>query len=255
MQAGKRARTTISGSPPVAIATLSERERQIVARHHPELGGYESAVVIVAEAAVCEEVASAIELLRQAVNEQMSVQFEALIAECLAEQPPTVTRQEAMRQARFRQRVIAEQGGYTAPELADMNGSHAANRYRMASGWRSARRVFGVEYQDRTIYLAFQFDQCGRPLPVIESILHSFTAWADWEIAAWFVRPNGLLHNEQPVELLHTAPERVVTAAAVDSRQGLSPLRQTQHARVQARARRDRNIPSATNHTDEHADR
>ena len=234
MPARKRDHAQTVGAPPVAVVTLSDRERQIVARRHPELGGYASAVVVVAGAEVSEEVASAIELLRESLNDGAKAQLEALITEYLAAEPATLTRQEAVRQATFRRRIIAEHGGYTAVELADRNGSKAANRYRLASGWRSTNRIFAVEFRDRTIYLAFQFDDGGRPLPVIERILSHLPRWSDWDIAAWFVRPNGLLDNMQPVELLESAPERVVTAASLDGRHGISPLRRTHHTRALA---------------------
>src|SRR5437588_8721127 len=124
-----------AGTPSVAVVALSERERQVLARHHPELGGYASAVVVLSGLDVSQEVEAAVELLRSSINEHARERFEALITQYLTEQPTTLTRQEAMRQARFRQRVISEHGGYTASELADMTGSRARNRYRLASGW------------------------------------------------------------------------------------------------------------------------
>jgi hypothetical protein len=235
-----RARVTASGASPVAVVTLSTRERQVLARRHPELAGYEGAVVVLSDLDLCTSVSVAMERLGRRLNGEIETRFEELIDEYLALGPTTLTKQEAERQAKFRQRVVSEQGGYTAAELADLNGSRASNRSRLASGWRATGRIFGVDFLDRTIYLAFQFDGRGHPLPAIAEVLRYFSGWPEWEVAGWFVRPNGLLGHAAPVELLRTAPERVTVAAAADGRDGLSPLRHAHHNQARARARRAR---------------
>jgi hypothetical protein len=235
-----RATVTASGTAPVAVVNLSTRERQVLARRHPELAGYEAAVVVLSDLDLCSVVGLAMERFGGRLNGEIEARFEELIEAFLAREPTTLTRQEAERQAGFRRRVIGEHGGYTAAEVADLNGSRATNRSRLASGWRTAGRIFGVDYLHRTIYLAFQFDRDGHPLPVIAEVLRSISGWPEWEIAGWFVRPNGLLGHSAPVELLRIAPDRVTTAAAADGREGLSPLRHPHHDQARARARRAR---------------
>jgi hypothetical protein len=229
-----------SGADPVAVVRLSARERQVLARRHPELGGYEAGIVVLSDAELAAFIGLAMERFGGRLNREIEARFEELIEDYLSREPTMFTRQEAERQAKFRQRVVTEQGGYTAAEVADLNGSRATNRSRLASGWRATDRIFGVGFLNRTIYLAFQFDDTGHPLPVIAEVLRSFSGWPEWEIAGWFVRPNGLLTHAAPVELLRTAPDRVTQAAAADARDGLSPLRHAHHNQARARARRAR---------------
>ena len=80
--------------------------------------------------------------------------------------------------------------------------------------------MFSVPYQGGTYYLGFQFDADGHPLPAVAGVLRVIGDWPPWEIAAWFVRPHGLLERRPPVELLASDPDRLVEAAEQSSAAG-----------------------------------
>src|SRR5262245_36001187 len=105
-----RATVMASGAAPVAVVRLSARERQVLARRHPELGGYEAGIVVLSDAELCSFIGLAMERFGGQLNREIEARFEELIEEYLANEPTTITKQEAERQAKFRQRVVSEHG-------------------------------------------------------------------------------------------------------------------------------------------------
>jgi hypothetical protein len=192
-------------------------------RRHPELAGYASAVVVVAMVDAEDYVSRAIETLCLGVTKVPSTAFESLVEEYLARSADGRTEHAAMREAQSRRRVIDEIGAYTSTELADLNGSKAKDRSKLATNWRSEGKVFTVLYNSRNVFLAFQFGPDGRPLPVIGEVITALKGWSGWEIAAWFLRPHGLLGQAQPIDLLRDSPDLVREAAASDARRRHSP--------------------------------
>ena len=54
-------------------------------------------------------------------------------------------------------------------------------------------------------------------LPVVRDVLCELTGvFDDWEIASWIARPNALLRNERPVDLVSIDDEGLVQAARTD---------------------------------------
>ena len=75
-------------------------------------------------------------------------------------------------------------------------------------------RVFSVRYRDAEVFPGFQFDEQGRPLPVIAEILAVMRSFSGWEIALWFTGGNVWLEDDdRPVDRLRTEPEAVIEAA------------------------------------------
>lgn len=105
------------------------------------------------------------------------------------------------RNVEIRDRLIAEFGSRTPEELA-------------AAGVATEGAVFSVRYHDAEVFPGYQFDEQGRPLPVIAQVLAVLReVRSPWEIALWFTGANGWLGAARPVDLLRTAPEGVVEAA------------------------------------------
>ena len=95
-----------------------------------------------------------------------------------------------------------------------------SSRELIASGMRSAVGVFSVPYGERELYPRFQFGSDGQPLPAMAEVLALLEAVrTPWEIALWFSSANGWLGGDRPVDLLQTAPERVVEAAKHEAEQ------------------------------------
>lgn len=77
-----------------------------------------------------------------------------------------------------------------------------------------AGRIFSVRYRDAEVFPGYQFDESGRPLPLIADVLAVLRdVRRPWEIALWFTSANLWLEGDRPVDRLRTAPERVVEAA------------------------------------------
>jgi hypothetical protein len=145
-------------------------------------------------------VVRAIEEIVEAANAGWEVQVESMVQRMLA---PGVapTAADAQRMATLRARVVRDFGAFAG---------------KVSRRWRKEARVFGVPYQDDTVYLTFQFDGDGQPLPVVRDILAALSDWSPWDVAEWFVLRNRRLERSRPADLLRTDPDAVVAAARAD---------------------------------------
>jgi hypothetical protein len=73
--------------------------------------------------------------------------------------------------------------------------------------------VFCVSHQQQDFYPGYQFAATG-PKPVIAQLLAIFTSpYSRWDIAFWFIGPNGWLGGQSPLEVLDECPDLVLHAA------------------------------------------
>lgn len=125
--------------------------------------------------------------------------------------------EQARRNLAMRRRILEEFGALSAAELGKWATPGAANPHQYASRLRRANRVFSVPFEGRTLFLGFQFDEDGRPLPALADALASLRKRlgdSDWSIASWFSAPNPHLPSKaRPVDLLAENPEAVIAAA------------------------------------------
>lgn len=208
---GRRARK-------VEIVEPDEQTRRALARRHPEVIGQHSVFVVVTAPDEHDRVAGALGQIAHAVNEGERLRLERLIDALspAVDVPTPPVLEQARQEALLRSRLLSEFGACTAQQLAELSGSTAANRSQLAYAWRKEGRIFAVTHRGTPWYLGFQFDDDGRPLPVIADVLAALRGWPEWEIAAWFVRENGVLDRRRPVDVLRTNPAAVVRAAAFD---------------------------------------
>lgn len=117
-------------------------------------------------------------------------------------------------------------GLFDSAEVARRSGSRAGNPRTYAAGLRKQGRLLGVERAGRIVHPGFQFDDRGRPLPVIADLLATFRAAKRDESAVvfWLTNeahwiPSGAEPKVTPADLLVTDPDAVRAAAAehVDS--------------------------------------
>ncbi|MGH9278717.1 MAG: hypothetical protein ACRD12_11535 [Acidimicrobiales bacterium] len=198
-----------------AIVELDARARATLARRHPAVSEYGNAVVVAAGPDVYDQLKRAIAQLVQAVNDGDHRALERLVddvAPTLAVVTPDAL-ERAAQEAERRARLLRDFGAWpaTGADAPDPGPGRRAQR------WHRKGRIFGVEYEGATWYLGFQFDGAGNPLPVVAEILSQLGGWSDWDIAAWFVRPNGLLDRDRPVDLVVDDPAAVVAAARRDA--------------------------------------
>jgi hypothetical protein len=122
---------------------------------------------------------------------------------------------QARRNAEARAALLLEFGALTASQVAELSGSEAKNRSALAGRWRREGRLVAVEHHGTLYYPAFQFDEDGKPRPVVESVLGHLDdpRMTSWQQALWFTTANGWLDARRPVDLLESEPEAVVAAA------------------------------------------
>jgi hypothetical protein len=132
------------------------------------------------------------------------------------ELPPPSAVWHAQRTAEARLQLVREHGAWTASEVADRARSKATNRSALASSWRTAGRIVGVDYHGSVVFPAFQFGSDHLPRPVIAPVLTHLRAagLGDWQQALWFTTPTGWLSDRRPVDVLDGDPDAVVMAAA-----------------------------------------
>jgi hypothetical protein len=130
--------------------------------------------------------------------------------------PPLPAVWHAHRTAEARQECLREHGALTSSQVAEMAGSKATNRSALASSWRAAGRIVGVEWQGVTIFPAFQFDAEVQPRAPIARVLSHLrdAGLGNWEQALWFTTPTGWLGDRRPVDVLDEDPAAVIAAAA-----------------------------------------
>ena len=137
--------------------------------------------------------------------------------------PSAVDMQMAQRLAARRARLLDEFGYATAEQLAEANGSRAANRHALADNWKKRRQVFSVRHRDgagrlREVFPLFQFED-RKPVKAVQAVLEAFGEHkAPWKLALWFASNNGWLPGQaRPVDLLAASPDAVVQAARRDA--------------------------------------
>lgn len=102
-------------------------------------------------------------------------------------------------------------------EVAKGAGSDAKNAAALATRWRKEQRVFAVAWGGELRYPTFQFDDAGKPLPAIKSVIDAFgPGVSPWQLAVWFATPSPYLPgHERPVRFLWD-PEQLVAAASAE---------------------------------------
>ncbi len=120
--------------------------------------------------------------------------------------------------AEARAAFLTEWPSLTSAQVADLLGSTAKNRAALAHKLSRRGAIFGVQFKRQDLYPAFQFDPVqGQPLPALSGVLAALAVAGlrAWEIAFWFVQPNGWLDDDaRPVDLLVSSPDAVVDAAS-----------------------------------------
>lgn len=156
-------------------------------------------------------------LLRDRIGTQGDADLERLIEIAMPElshRSHPATLDQARRNAAFRTDFLREYDVLDASQVHELYGSTADNRAALASRWRGAGKIFGIDFTGRTVYPAFQFDDSGKPKPIVAKVLKILGQRGPWQIASWFTTPNGWLPNNQsPVEVMDDKPEDVVAAA------------------------------------------
>jgi hypothetical protein len=123
--------------------------------------------------------------------------------------------EQVQRNAEAQAELADEFGLLSSGDVAELAGSTASNRAATANRWSSGHKVFTVDVDGTQRFPAFQFDESGKPRPVIADLLAAVgDRLTGWELALWFTSSNDWLGELRPVDVLDSDPELVVEAAA-----------------------------------------
>lgn len=164
-------------------------------------------------------------LLQGRLEDRRATEMERLIEVAmpvLSVRPHPAILDQARRNADFRADFFERYDVLDAGQVHDLYGSKAENTAALAGRWRNAGKIFGVEQRGRILYPAFQFDETGRPKPVVAAVLQALGKRGPWQVASWFTAPNGRLPDDRrPVEVIDTDPDAVADAARETARPNL----------------------------------
>jgi len=143
--------------------------------------------------------------------------FDILIEAMLPIVPKLGTAGQAVRNAAARREFLSTFPTLVSTEVARAAGSDAKNAAALATRWRKERRVFAVPWGGELRYPTFQFDDAGKPLPAIKSVIDALGVQASpWQLALWFATPSPFLpRQERPVRFLWD-PDQLVAAARAE---------------------------------------
>lgn len=113
----------------------------------------------------------------------------------------------------WREQFIKRYGALSAPQVADEVGNTATNRSALASRWTNEKKIFGVRFQNQTLYPRFQFKDGDRLAAIADILKEMPSSFTGWDLAFFFTSPNTYLDGKLPVDILKSKPERVVSLA------------------------------------------
>jgi len=122
-------------------------------------------------------------------------------------------REELQARQRYLKTVPCLSSKDVAVAAKHANKNVAQTAYR----WKSEGRIFSIPAAGKKdVYPAFQFS-AGQPRAVIAQILTRLEPLrTNWEIAQWFIAPNGWLDGDRPIDLLDQPEEEATLLDAAD---------------------------------------
>jgi hypothetical protein len=109
-------------------------------------------------------------------------------------------------------------GLLSGAEIALLLRRHSTQPLSLLARWIVTRRVVSYVWRSEILVPLFQFDPDDMSLrretgQVVDELADAFD---DWELAAWFARPNSWLQDAAPVELIDVDQPAVLQAARAD---------------------------------------
>ncbi len=104
------------------------------------------------------------------------------------------------------------------PEVAARFRMYDSNDVSPLAGWINNRQVISFEWQAKRWLPLFQFNPVGLSLRAgLKDVLTELLGVSDdWEVAAWFARPNPWLAERAPADMLAVAVPQVLSAARAE---------------------------------------
>jgi hypothetical protein len=175
-------------------------------------------------AAIAETFASIADLVKSIVGEHRRQSLEAIVGALVPKAPPTPNElKEATMLARARTEVLGSGDWMTAAEIASVAGFSASNPSAQPNKWKREGAIFAIRHNGIDYFPSYGLDpQSGyRPRKAMAQVLAIFGDSKDgWGLSYWFMSANSFLGGKRPRDLMASAPDRVIAAAA-DEREGV----------------------------------
>jgi len=119
-----------------------------------------------------------------------------------------------LRNAEKRKEFLDEFAVIDSARVHEISGNMGSNPSQTAAVWRKANRILGLPVGQRIVYPAFQFDEGGRPYPLMKRVLDALPDdMTPWQAAFWLVSSSSALDGGLPLDAIRRGDERVVGAA------------------------------------------
>lgn len=119
-----------------------------------------------------------------------------------------------LRNAEKRKAFLDEFAVVDSAGVHEISGNTGSNPSQTAAVWRKANRILGLPVGQRTVYPSFQFDEGGRPYPLMKRVLDALPDdMTPWQTAFWLVSPSSALDGGLPLDAIRRGEERAVEAA------------------------------------------
>lgn len=119
-----------------------------------------------------------------------------------------------LRNAEKRKEFLDEFAVIDSAGVHEISGNTGSNPSQTAAVWRKANRILGLLVGQRTVYPAFQFDEGGRPYPLMKRVLDALPDdMTPWQTAFWLVSPSSVLDGGLPLDAIRRGDEKGVDAA------------------------------------------
>lgn len=119
-----------------------------------------------------------------------------------------------LRNAEKRKEFLDEFAVIDSAGVHEISGNTGSNPSQTAAVWRKANRILGLPVGQKTVYPAFQFDEGGRPYPLMKRVLDALPDdMTPWQTAFWLVSPSSALDGGLPLDAIRRGDEGVVDAA------------------------------------------
>lgn len=119
-----------------------------------------------------------------------------------------------LRNAEKRKEFLDEFAVIDSAKVHEISGNTGSNPSQTAAVWRKANRILGLPVGQRTVYPSFQFDEGGRPYPLMKRVLDALPDdMTPWQTAFWLVSPSSALDGGLPLDAIRRGDEGVIDAA------------------------------------------
>ncbi|HEY0587855.1 MAG TPA: hypothetical protein VGD52_17095 [Pseudoduganella sp.] len=159
-----------------------------------------------------------VQLLDKSIADQNEKTLNSLVETLVPRiPPPPALVKEAAMIAKAQKAVLEGADWVTAKQVAEMAGMSDRNPSAQPNKWKRDGAIFAITLNGNDYYPGYGLDRDRgfKPLESLKKIISEFGGTkSGWGLAYWFQSVNSFLGGKRPMDLLVSAPEKVIAAAA-----------------------------------------